>query len=75
MTPSDRYIEETRDKKPRRKDFVNAAEYYIATIDWYESFSIWLSARLEKAEEENRELKLRIEGYTHDDARSDTDTY
>ncbi len=50
-------IEETRDKKPRRKDFVNAAEYYIATIDWYESFSTWLSAQLEKAEKENREIK------------------
>ena len=47
------YIKETGDKKPRRSDFENAAEYYVATIDWYESFSTWLSAQLEKAEKEN----------------------
>jgi hypothetical protein len=42
------YVAETDNKKPDDGDEF----YYVSLSEWYQRFSKWLSARLEKAEEE-----------------------
>jgi len=58
MTPSDReaqYIKETGDEKPCFKDYEENAElplFQELYDEWKDRFILWLSKRLEKAEEE-----------------------
>ncbi|MDD5551394.1 MAG: DUF550 domain-containing protein [Candidatus Omnitrophica bacterium] len=58
------YIKETGDKKPDTDFFTKYGEinYIHALWQWQRRFSIWLSARLEKAEKEKDSMgKLQLE--------------
>ncbi len=51
------YVKETGDKFPKAENFKTCIAYDTHCILWYKGFISWLSARLEKAEKENMEMK------------------